>query len=305
MVGVGACPICGVQNLRKLRSFVIRDGDALPSGPLADYYALRRRVLFEVWEAPREGFQLRVLVCRACGFVCYSPRPSESDLENKYRFLQVHEVNIGGTTSPETDDVRARQMFDRIRPHAGEAKRVLDCGGGTGKLMKPWLESSHEVFLVDYSETPIAGVTRLGNTLQDLEPGAQFDLAISAHVLEHLVNPVQHLRDISKVLVPGGLIYAEVPFELEPYMDRVGDDPVTHLNYFSPASFLRMAEEAGIRVVEYWMGTSTYSGWSIRFLAFVGKPDIHHLPKTEGGYQATRHHLTPSLRQRVKRLLGR
>lgn len=305
MLNVTECPICSSRSLRSLRKFVVQPNDSIPEGSLQDYLRLRRRILFEVWQAPAEGLRLDVLICKECGFVCYSPRPTEDELAAKYRFLQIHEVSIGGTTSPETDDVRANQMFERIRPHLGDGRKVLDCGGGTGKLMKPWLHAGYDVSLVDYSETAIEGVKRRGNTLDDLDGDLRFDLIISAHVLEHLVDPVSHLKRMLGFLKEDGVVYAEVPFELVPYMDRIGSDPVTHLNFFSPDSFSRLAAVAGSDVLQAFEGDSTYSGWPIRFLAFVGKRGEDAAPISSDGYRKTMRYLTPSLRLRVKRAIGR
>lgn len=88
---------------------------------------------------------------------------------------------------------------------------------------------------------------------------ASFDALVMSEVLEHLVAPEIVLRRVTELLKPSGLVFASSPniahwrpiydlilgrFEYEEsgLMDR------THLRWFTPASFQRMFEDAGIVV---------------------------------------------------------
>jgi SAM-dependent methyltransferase len=46
---------------------------------------------------------------------------------------------------------------------------------------------------------------------------ASFDLAVSNHVIEHLGDAALHLRELSRVLRPGGLAYLATPNRLWPF----------------------------------------------------------------------------------------
>lgn len=90
-------------------------------------------------------------------------------------------------------------------------------------------------------------------------PEGSFDVLIMSEVLEHLVDPDATLARLVKLLKPGGLVLASSPnishwpiirdlvlgrfdyAEAGP-MDR------THLRWFTPASFKRMFEAAGVVV---------------------------------------------------------
>jgi 2-polyprenyl-3-methyl-5-hydroxy-6-metoxy-1,4-benzoquinol methylase len=86
-----------------------------------------------------------------------------------------------------------------------------------------------------------------------------FDALIMGEVLEHLVEPESVLRRLVAMVKPGGLVFASSPniahwrpifglilgrFE---YQDR-GLMDRTHLRWFTPTSFRRMFEEAGVAV---------------------------------------------------------
>jgi 2-polyprenyl-3-methyl-5-hydroxy-6-metoxy-1,4-benzoquinol methylase len=98
----------------------------------------------------------------------------------------------------------------------------------------------------------------------------QFDALILSEVLEHLADPWTTLRWLALCLKPGAAVYASSPnishrlvianlfvgrFEYQPegIYDR------THLRWFTPSSFRRMFEDAGIEVDQ--IGPLVPSGW--------------------------------------------
>ncbi len=105
------------------------------------------------------------------------------------------------------------------------------------------------------SEVLVGNVDRL-----DLSGfSGRFDALILSEVLEHLVDPWTTLKRLSDCLKPGARVFASTPniahhrvirgllagrFEYAPsgVMDR------THLRWFTPTSFRRLFEEAGIAV---------------------------------------------------------
>ena len=112
----------------------------------------------------------------------------------------------------------------------------LDFGGGDGKLLAPFVDAGHDCYLVDYNTEPLPGVKKLADTLDGVDD--TFDAIICSHVLEHVADPLGTLRDLRARLRPGGRIYAEVPSEVWRGIP-IERDPVTHVNFFTVASFGR------------------------------------------------------------------
>lgn len=100
-------------------------------------------------------------------------------------------------------------------------RRILDCGVGTGALSTGFVSASADpvdIHAVDLSEAMLkqarrhfgqAGIDanfRCADICNLPYGNDQFDLVMSAHVLEHLSNPTIALEQMSRVLKPGGWI---------------------------------------------------------------------------------------------------
>ena len=57
----------------------------------------------------------------------------------------------------------------------------------------------------------LGGVPMIVGGLNALNPAARFDLIVLHHVLEHLPDPMQTLRDCARHLAPQGRLVLEVP----------------------------------------------------------------------------------------------
>lgn len=237
------CPVCGDANWQEAQRFSYARSDH-EDGVLSDYVRRRRRVLFEVWLPGREVVTLQSVYCRDCGFMMYAPRPTEADLDAKYRFLQsLRKPGSSGSTagvSRDTLDVnreRAKRIHGTVRRYVSAGGlRVLDFGGGVGQLLTPFLEEGHRCAVIDYAPECLPGVEKIGETLADLPGSRRFDVIICSHVLEHLAEPGRTVRELSEHLATGGVIYGEVPLEIWRRIP-IKNDPATHINFFTLSSF--------------------------------------------------------------------
>jgi SAM-dependent methyltransferase len=215
---------------------------------LSDYEKLRFRVLFDVWFPGQEEVMMSSLLCRGCGFVCYSPRPEEKDLEAKYRFLNATGTDNGQTSyesSIETD--RAQRLFHYLRRFLNGPSEIMDFGGGDGHLMRGFIEAGHSCYLLDYGRRVVPGVEKLGDTLTDLPVDRKFDLIVCNHVLEHLAEPLGTLLKLREFIRDGGLMFVEVPMEIW-RQAPLHNEPVTHVNFFVPGSLRACLQLAGFFV---------------------------------------------------------
>jgi glycosyltransferase involved in cell wall biosynthesis len=147
------------------------------------------------------------------------------------------------------------------------ASRVLDLGCSSGLLAAHARAAGHEVTGCDRLELP--GVRErtdhfIQASLDDgipAEVGDGFDIVVAADVIEHLPRPGQILRDIRRVLRPGGHVLLSVPNFAHWYprvkvasgmfgYDRRGILDETHLRFFTRASLRRLVRASGFDILE-------------------------------------------------------
>jgi hypothetical protein len=124
-----SCAVCASRNLRKIgaRRYARSDVEQL-----SDYEKARYQVLFEVWFPNSEAVTLTSKCCENCGFITYTPRPTTSDIDVKYRFLA--DLGLSGTTIDPDSEIERRRAGE-LHYHAsryapkGRRLRVLDFGG--------------------------------------------------------------------------------------------------------------------------------------------------------------------------------
>lgn len=112
----------------------------------------------------------------------------------------------------------ARRRMRLLEGLLGFRGRLLEVGCGTGSQLQAAREMGWEIEGVDISASAAAYAReRLGidvkiATLEQVAyPEASFGVVWLSHVVEHVPRPVQFLREVTRVLVPGGMAVISVP----------------------------------------------------------------------------------------------
>jgi len=82
----------------------------------------------------------------------------------------------------------------------------------------------------------------------------RFDVAYCSEVIEHVPQPQDFLRDIYRLLRPGGLLYLTTPDISHWRRPRKlanwdGFCPPSHLLYFAPKNLISLAQRCGFELV--------------------------------------------------------
>jgi len=157
-------------------------------------------------------------------------------------------------------------------PHLTSGMRVLDCGSGPGSITVGFAElvAPGEVVGVDLAEEQLARARhladqrRLGNLHFERGdiyalpfPDSSFAAAFAHNVLEHLRDPLQALKEMRRVLRPGGIV------------GILDDDWGAYL--LEPSTPLRRyAIDLALRIVELNGGNFLYARHQRRLLREAG-----------------------------------
>lgn len=144
---------------------------------------------------------------------------------------------------------RHRQIKDILNRMANpfEGKRVLATHATS--LEKEFLLSKVKE-VINFDVRPVADIEM---DIQDMNPiqSSSFDCFLAIHVLNHVKDDVQALKEIHRVLKPGGIVFLTIPYRLgentAPYPDITEHYGVDAFEKYGVGSFrrygLRDAEE--------------------------------------------------------------
>jgi len=238
------------------------------------FLKIRNDVLFNVWFTKESTIRLTTYYCNRCGFSTFFPRPTDQDIIDKYKYLLAVEGDVGGQTgfsiyAKKLDRRRAMHVYNYCIKYSSKVKvKVLDYGGGNGKLLENFAADGHHCYIIDYNENPLPGIIKLSNDRTDFKHDMRFDIIICSHVLEHVSDITKLVEFFKDRLLPNGLVYAEVPHEIWAGI-KIDADPVTHVNFFTENSLKSLFLTNGFKVIDSKRMISTYGKKSIEVVKLI------------------------------------
>lgn len=204
---------------------------------------------------------------------------------------------------------RNRFLFvrNKLRQYVGEhpVPHILNLGTGEGDY-DPMIASYTQLLTsCDINERDINFAQQLNGHLSNVNyrvenaldlsfPDQHFDLLISVDVLEHVGQPAQMVKEISRVLKPGGKAFItfpnlDFPWTYDPInrvLSQVSDKKISqgayafgHEYLVSGPQFINWAEQEGLKIVE----NNNLSGYLVGLVEMYWTGVIQRLFKDNSG----------------------
>jgi len=268
MKEINICPCCGSSSIKSIKTIRFDYPGKNVENNLHNISHVRKWIFFEKILKNRQPSSFKIMRCSNCGFLFLNPRITEKEMKIKYQTTnELGDVKARYSLNPAQNlDERALRVFKLIKKYfKGQLKnkKILDYGGSWGYNLYPFIEDN-ECFILDmekwnnYKEK-IKYLGRDFNDLKSNDPDS-FNIILFQHTLEHIIEPYLVLKELNDYLQKNGIIYVEVPLGAFYEYSHL-DDPITHLNFFSEESLVKLFNRVGLKVIHVqtknqWITTS-------------------------------------------------
>jgi SAM-dependent methyltransferase len=175
------------------------------------------------------------------------------------------------------------------KSNAGFDSRILDVGCGTGKRL---IEMRKDGFTDLTGQDPFIsetvyyenGVKVIKGELSEME-GA-YDLIMLHHSFEHMADPLAVMKELHRLLAPGGYVLIRVPLASHAWrhygIDWVGVDAPRHFYLHTVRSMNVLADQAGFVVRDTTFDSGALQFWASELI----KKDVPLMEETEDGVRS-------------------
>jgi 2-polyprenyl-3-methyl-5-hydroxy-6-metoxy-1,4-benzoquinol methylase len=178
--------------------------------------------------------------------------------------------------------VQAQLVTGHLSDHGVrlDRQRLLDLGSGLAGYSQIFATQGARVISVDLLKTelpPIPGLSQVqGDALSVPLVGATFDVIFCASLIEHVADPLRLVKEIERLLKPGGVAYVSFP----PYYSIKGGHEYSPFHYLGQKAALRIVRHK--RGMPDWVDqlyhatdqvtsfSNLYRGWGL-FIMTIGK----------------------------------
>jgi SAM-dependent methyltransferase len=223
------------------------------------------------------GVRIEIVRCDICTHLYPHPMPfPRAGLQGLYTdtddYFSAHDV--------EDKKGRSLELMRIIESKLQRRGVLLDVGCGRGELLWAAREAGWDCEGVDPSPAHLEwgrinlGIEgRLGTIEEAHFPDAYFDAINMGGVIEHLYDPYATLKEVWRVLKPGGIFYLDAPNENcfytrigNLYLRAQGRDwvvnlaptfPPYHIQGFNPVSLRQLLQRVGFQVTALGIGGTT------------------------------------------------
>ena len=251
--------------------------------------------------------EFEVLACKSCFTLYTSSLPEGEDAEDYDQYYSESNLSVPGFVVD-----RVNEIIGGFSPFRRE-NRLLDIGFGAGTVLDAARAQDWEVFGLEVSSPAVEQARARGykvfhgNLLEAGYPDNYFDVITASEILEHLNSPENELREIARILRPGGLFWATTPSARGISYQLLGLNwsvlcPPGHLQLYSERGLNHMLKNAGFEKVR--INTSGVNPFEIINHVRFKKGDNPHFDRVQTSYSLNAELMKNPRRKRLKKMLN-
>lgn len=150
----------------------------------------------------------------------------------------------------------------KIAKHVPPSGRILDIGSGTA----PVSPDLARTVVADVSEEAMKNVDAVSKEVTSITAmsfgAASFDCILCSEVLEHIPDDEQAISELRRVLKPGGVLVATVPFQKRYWAED--DEYVGHVRRYDPGELEEKLRAGGFRSITTYKLSGVIEQWLTR-----------------------------------------
>jgi SAM-dependent methyltransferase len=236
------------------------------------------RLVYQVsdWLLDRPDVVTTLVQCTHCGLIYQNPRPTEAEMGQHYPADYEPYLNFGTKKSSWLQQKSVEYGLDKRANEVikyGKTGKLLDIGCAVGDFLAHMRDKYHwQVCGVEVSDYA-AGLARkrygldvFTGTLEEAHyPDNTFDAVTMWDVLEHLHDPSSALKEICRILKPGGRLVLRVPNgdSLDARVFGIcwaGLDTPRHLYLYTRSTLKQLLEMNGLQLLKTHSRQGSYVG---------------------------------------------
>jgi ubiquinone/menaquinone biosynthesis C-methylase UbiE len=150
-----------------------------------------------------------IVVCKNCGLVYTNPRIKDD--KNEQNVVEQGNFNIVRYEAIKAIEMkRFREVLNNIEKISQKGK-ILDIGCGNGNFLEGARNRNWETYGVDLNPASLESCSKVAKTFIGTLEGAKFpdeyfDVVFSSSFFCYLTNPLNHLKEVKRILKENGLI---------------------------------------------------------------------------------------------------